>query len=154
MAIATEIVRSFLENIPFNHLLGLKLVEEYDDGLAISCTVRDDLRNFAGVLHGGVWATLVDVAVGASVMRYVEGRRPATTVEMKLNYFRPVVNGTVIARAHLQRTGNHLCIGRVDLFDEANNLVGAGMATYMLLEGLGPASRLNIDHNAAADLPG
>jgi len=35
------------------------------DGVTVGCTVREELRNALGVLHGGVSATLSDVAVGS-----------------------------------------------------------------------------------------
>jgi acyl-coenzyme A thioesterase PaaI-like protein len=53
---------------------------------------------------------------------------------MKLNYLRPVVSGKITARARILRMGSTLCVGRVDLFNDAKELVGAALLTYMLLK--------------------
>jgi acyl-CoA thioesterase len=87
-----------------------------------------------GVLHGGVTATLADAAVGIAITQRVGRTAAATTVEMKLNYLRPVSGRKITARAHLLRMGSTLCIGRVDMFDDANELVSTALVTYMLLK--------------------
>jgi uncharacterized protein (TIGR00369 family) len=73
----------FLKTIPFNELLGLRLLRFHTDGVTIGCTMRPELRNAMGVLHGGVSATLADVAVGVAVTRHLGRLRSATTVELK-----------------------------------------------------------------------
>ena len=66
-------------------------------------------------------------------------------MELKVNYFRPVAEGTLFARAHLLRVGSTLCIGRVDLTDDRKNSVGVAIVTYIFLDarGNGSDSRLN-----------
>jgi acyl-coenzyme A thioesterase PaaI-like protein len=64
-------LKLFLQEIPFNTHVGLKLVRLHKDGVTIECTIRPELLNGSGVLHGGVTATVADVAVG---MRLCCGR--------------------------------------------------------------------------------
>ena len=116
----------------FNSVLGIKLHETHDDGVTIACKVKPKLLNLAGVLHGGVSATLADAAVGIATTRHYKGR-PITTVEMKINYFRPVAEGKVAARSRLLRVGNHLVIASVELSDAEGNSTGFATVTYMLL---------------------
>ncbi len=118
--------------MPFNTHLGIRVARLHPDGVTLECTFRDELRNAVGVLHGGVTATLADAAAGIAVLRHFGGR-PCTTVELKVNYFRPVTKGKVRARAYLIRTGSTICVGRVDLWDSEKRLVGAALVTYMLL---------------------
>ena len=119
--------------MPFNNLLGMRVARTHRDGVTIECSLRDDLRNLAGVLHGGVTATLADAAVGIALHHHFKGLRPSTTVELKINYFRPIDSGKVIARARLIRIGSSICVGRVDIFDSKKRLAGAALVTYMLL---------------------
>lgn len=127
-------MRVAIGRMPFNELLGIRLVRAHRDGVTIACKVRPELLNASGVLHGGVTATLADAAVGIAITLR-KGQGSATTVEMKLNYLRPVAaNGTVTARSRLLRMGSRLCIGRVDIFDGEKHLVGSALATYMLLK--------------------
>jgi len=116
----------------FNKLLGMRLVAVHKDGVTIEVEVRPEMMNGAGVLHGGVTATMADAAAGIATNRQVGGR-PITTVELKINYFRPVTKGHVRARAHLIRVGSTLVISRVDLTDSDKKLIGTALVTYMIL---------------------
>jgi acyl-CoA thioesterase len=122
-----------IDHMPFNKSLGIRVTRIHKDGVTIECALRDDLRNLAGVLHGGVTATLCDVAVGIAITSHFHGARRATTVELKLNYFLPIENGKVSARARLLRVGKNLCVGEVRVHDAHKRLAGAALVTYMLL---------------------
>ncbi len=126
-------MRSLLDRMPFNRLLGIRVVRLHADGVTIECPVRAELLNVAGVLHGGVAATLADAAVGIALTHHFGGKRAATTTELKINYLRPIPDGKISARAHLLRVGSKLVVGRVDLFDKNRKLAAAAIVTYMLL---------------------
>ena len=119
---------------PFHQLVGIRLVRVHKDGVTIDCKLRPELLNASGVLHGGVTATLADAAVGMAITQRVGRAGAATTVEMKLNYLRPVSGRKITARARLLRMGSTLCVGRVDMFDDAKELVSTALVTYMLLK--------------------
>ena len=120
--------------MPFNKLVGIRVVRRHSDGVTIVCAMSDRLRNSAGVMHGGVFTTVADAAVGIGLASHFEGRRPVTTTEMKINYLRPIADGKLVARSHLLRIGKRLCVGRVDMFDAKRQLAAVAIVTYMLLE--------------------
>ena len=126
-------MREWTKNMPFNSLIGIRPVRGHKDGLTIECTVRKELLNTAGVLHGGVTATMADAAAGMAITRLTGGKKRITTIEMKLNYFRPVAEGKLRARAYVIRLGSQIAVARVDLHDHQNNLAGAALVTYMIL---------------------
>lgn len=130
-------LRERLKQVPFNMLLGMRLRNVHRDGITIECSVRDELRNSAGLAHGGVAAALADAAVGIAIQARFKGGRRITTVEMKINYFLPVAKGRIVARSRLLRIGKHLCVGNVELRDERRQLVGTAIVTYMFLDGRG-----------------
>ncbi len=133
MTTATKI-RAFLARHGFNRLIGFELVRVHRDGLTIQCRVRPELLNSAGVVHGGVSATIADVAVGSALHHHFDGTRSFTTVEMKVNYFRPVTEGRLLARSRLVRIGSRICVGQVELSDEHRRSVGIATVTYMLTD--------------------
>jgi len=120
--------------IDFNQHVGIRLVRQHKDGVTIACDLRQELHNMAGVLHGGVTATLVDAAAGMALMH--RGYK-ATTVELKINYLRPVTGQKVTARSRLLRIGKTLVTALVDVFDDRKDRAAIAIVTYMLLE---PAS--------------
>ena len=130
-------IRDFIASVPFAKLLGIRLTRVHRDGVTIECTLRPELTNSAAVAHGGVAATLADAAVGVALNRHFGGKRPITTVEMKINYFLPATKGRLFARAHLLRVGSTLCVGSVDLTDTQGDTLGTALVTYMLLDARG-----------------
>lgn len=126
-------LRQFLKTLPFNSLVGLRAAAVHPDGVTLECPVRPELRNAHGTLHGGVYGTIADAAVGLAIFSHFDGKRLATTVEMKVNYFLPVLKGKIVARARLRRIGSTLAIGQVDLTDSKGSLVGIAIVTYKIL---------------------
>lgn len=133
-------IREALRKIHFARLLGVRLARIHRNGITVECRIRKCLLNSAGNLHGGIGATLADVAVGAGLHWYLGNYRPITTVELKINYFRPVSGGRILARSRLLRVGSTLCVGRVDLMDGQFRMLGAALVTYMRLGGPGEKS--------------
>lgn len=133
-------VREVLQKIRFAGFLGVRLARLHRDGLTLQCRTRPPLLNSAGVLHGGVSATLADAAVGVALHYLLGSHRPITTVEMKINYFRPVSKGRIFARARILRLGATVCVGRVDLSDAQGRMVGTALLTYMILAHREPGS--------------
>ena len=66
-------LRDSLTSVPFNTLLGMRLHRVHRDGITIDCTLRNDLRNDAGVAHGGIAAAMADAAVGGAIQRHFGG---------------------------------------------------------------------------------
>jgi uncharacterized protein (TIGR00369 family) len=128
-----SLTRDSLTKVPFNALLGMRLHRVHRDGITIDCRLRDDLRNSAGVAHGGIAAAMADAAVGIAIQRHFGGGRRITTVELKINYFLPVTEGRIFARSHLLRIGSTLCVGNVDLTDEHGRAIGTAIVTYMII---------------------
>jgi uncharacterized protein (TIGR00369 family) len=126
-------VREVLGKIHFAGLLGVRVSSLHRDGLTLECSVRKNLLNSAAVLHGGVTATLADAAAGVALHFLLGSHRPITTVEMKINYFRPVSSGRIFARAHMLRIGATICVARVDISNEQRKLIGTAIVTYMIL---------------------
>jgi acyl-CoA thioesterase len=126
--------RDILTRVPFNALIRMQLHRVHRDGITIDCTLRNELRNSAGAAHGGVTAAMADAAVGIAIQRHFDGRRRITTVELKINYFRPVTEGRLLARSHLLRIGSTLCVGNVDLTDEHGRAIGTAIVTYMFID--------------------
>jgi uncharacterized protein (TIGR00369 family) len=127
-------IRAHMADSPFLQTLGVRLTRVHSDGLTIECSVTNNLRNVFGGLHGGVTATLADAAVAFAIHRQLGAFRDMATVDLKINYFRPVMEGKLYARARLLRMGASLCVGAVDLSDNQNRAVGTALVTYILLD--------------------
>ena len=131
-------LRDWTKKMPFGELVGIRPIKAHKDGLTIACMVRPELMNTMNVLHGGVTATLADAAAGMAIVRLTGGQKRVTTVEMKLNYFKPVTEGKLTARAYVIRLGSQIAVARVDLHDHKKSLVGTALVTYMIIGDITP----------------
>jgi uncharacterized protein (TIGR00369 family) len=125
-------LNALVSKMPFNHLLGMRVSRVYADGLTMELEVIDTLKNILGTLHGGATASLIDAAIGVAIIRQLGGR-PATTVELKLNYLRPAAEGKVRARAKVVKIGKTLAVGTAEVHDLHGHLIAMGSATYVVL---------------------
>jgi uncharacterized protein (TIGR00369 family) len=132
-ALTLQDLRELSENMPFNKLLGIRIVRIHKDGVTIRCAVDEKSKNGSGGLHGGVMATMADAAMGIGLASHFGGRQPMTTTDLKINYLRPVTEGIATARSYIVRVGKHLCVGRVEIRDSERRLAAAALVTYIRL---------------------
>src|SRR5260370_1117107 len=118
----------------FENTLNLRVARKHVDGVTVHFALLPQYLNSQGVLHGGVTASLADEAAWHAIENHLGyGEREATTTERQVNHLRPIGGKTVIARAHLVRAGQTLCVSRIDIFDEKKKLAAIATVTYMLL---------------------
>lgn len=97
--------RGALHAQPFSVLLGTELMYVGANELTLCLPIRDELRQQHGFVHGGVISYLADNALtfaGALAL----GPR-VVTGEYKINYLRPALKGTLMARARVVHAGRH-----------------------------------------------
>lgn len=91
--------------------------------------------NPAGTLHGGIFATAVDIAMGMLAHYCGEGQ-VCTTVNMNINYLRPVKLGDVlIVESKLEKLGRTLVSMSVKGYARSDGKTAVtGIGTYMILD--------------------
>jgi uncharacterized protein (TIGR00369 family) len=115
-------------------LLGFRLVE-VSEGYAV-LAVKPDERHYngIGIAHGGLAATLLDSATGCAINSTMPAGRIFTTLEMKINYVRPIRGdvGTVRCEARVIHAGGRVATAEGRVVDEEGKLYAHGTATCML----------------------
>lgn len=82
----------------FAELIGLRVISASATRVEAELTVRPDLLNRNGMLHGGAIMALADILGGLGTFTAIRPDQSTTTVESKTNFFRPLGLGEV-ARA-------------------------------------------------------
>jgi len=110
-------------------------IEHFEPGLArVSMTAGPAFHNPAGTLHGGVFCDLADMAMGIAFFSSLAEGEAMTTLELKINYLRPVVNGTITAEARVVNRGRTTGLVECDVRDADNRLLARASSTcYVLL---------------------
>src|SRR6202158_2066114 len=112
-------------------LLGLKLVE-VSEGRALF-TIEPDERHYngLGIVHGGLAATLLDSALGCAINTMMPAGKIFTTLEMKINYVRPIRReiGEVRCEASVIHVGGRVATAEGRILDASGTLYAHGTAT-------------------------
>ena len=88
-------------NNPFWSLLGMELTEIKKGWAKIRLPFTKKLANGIGVAHGGAIFSPADSAVGMALIGLVNRDENISTLEMKINYLKPFVEGEIIAEAKI-----------------------------------------------------
>lgn len=141
-----QAVRQLFERIPFNQVLGIELDEVSQERVVMHLPMKHELIGnfFHGILHGGVIASLLDVAGGAVAMVGAFGKHchlteeeralrlsRLGTIDLRIDYLRPGRGRRFSATATLLRSGNKVAVVRSELHNEEGVLVAVGTGTYL-----------------------
>ena len=85
-----------------------------------------------GVVHGGVFATLIDAAGFWAVFSQADPEVGMTTVDLKLNFLAPAQYGILIGRGRCIKLGRSLGLGEARVENEDGKLLAYGITTVMV----------------------
>jgi len=122
-------------NPPFATLIGIELVSMEKGSATVSMEASERHANPMGTLHGGILCDLADAAMGTAWASELDDGETFTTVELKINFFRPVWKSTITARAKVVRRGRTLGYVECDVFDDQERLVARAACSCMTLRG-------------------
>ncbi len=95
----------------FGLWLGYEPVRAVRGKAIVRLKLREDHLSSAQRVHGGVVAAFLDYACGAAVFTTLDRGDFCSTVELKVNYFKPLFEGDVLnAEATVQFRGKRLCV--------------------------------------------
>jgi uncharacterized protein (TIGR00369 family) len=126
---------------PIAQLLGIRAVS-FDEGSAVlELDAEKRHANPMGTLHGGVLCDLADLAMGTACYSTLEAGESFTTLELKVNFLKPVWNGRLTARARVKKSGRSTCLLECDVNDAKGSLVAFVTSTCLILRGEAASGR-------------
>jgi uncharacterized protein (TIGR00369 family) len=116
------------------HLMNFRLVEVSEGHAVFSIEPDERHYNGLGIAHGGLAATLLDSALGCAINTMMPPGRIFTTLEMKINYVRPMrrETGAVRCEASVIYVGGRVATAEGRITDAGGKLYAHGTATCML----------------------
>ncbi len=122
----------FNEEVTFSKHIKIR-VEEVEPGRAVlHLDVEKIHLNGSGTLHGGVYTSLIDNAMGLSVSSLV-GLRTATT-QMNVHFLGPVKEGRITCRSGVVHRTRRTATAEGRVYDEEENLVAMGTGAFRIFE--------------------
>jgi uncharacterized protein (TIGR00369 family) len=124
-----------LPAVPSMQLLGMRIAEVQEGRVVFAADPAEYHYNPMGTVHGGILATLLDSAMGSAVQSLAPAGMGYTTLEVKVNFVRPVTEktGTIYAEGRVVHRGNRTAIAEGRLTDAAGTLCAYATTTCLLL---------------------
>ena len=131
-----EAVARKVSKSPYFTLISMELKELARGRCRLEVAIQEKHLQPFGMVHGGVYSSLVDAAAFWAVYSQIDEDLGMTTVELKLNYLAPASEGALIAKGKSIKVGKRLCLGEASIEDETEKLVAHGTSTMMILRDL------------------
>jgi uncharacterized protein (TIGR00369 family) len=131
----------FMRRPPVSELIGFE-VSEAGDGRAVVTLQAGTLHsNPMGTLHGGILCDIADAAMGIAFASTLAEGESFTTVELKINFLRPVRQAQLRAEGRVIHRGRTVGYVECDITDENGKLVAKSNSTCLVLRGDQAANR-------------
>jgi 1,4-dihydroxy-2-naphthoyl-CoA hydrolase len=107
----------------FDRLYGLEVTELSETSVRGRVEVRDDLKQPAGLVHGGVYASIAEslASIGTGLAVIPDGNT-AMGLSNHTSFLRPITQGTISAVATVKHRGRTTWVWEVELSDDAGRL--------------------------------
>jgi uncharacterized protein (TIGR00369 family) len=134
-----EVTRRSMETVcrdtgSFNAMIAPHFVNCDFDGMTmtIEYPVQKWALNPAGILHGGIIATVFDISMAALILPYAGGFAP--TINLDLKFIRPGKEGdTLVVKSHIISLGKNMAHAEVKAYSKTSGMIlSAGTGIYSL----------------------
>jgi len=132
-------IRKMMESgepiMPIAELLGFNIKSVQSGYSEVEMEMSGTHANTMGTLHGGIYCALADTAMGVAFATMIGEGETLTTLELKINYLKPVWNGKILAKGKVVKKGRMTGLVECDVLDENAQLVARASSTFMVISG-------------------
>ena len=125
--------RAKANDVPIARLIGFATKEIGEGRAVVTLAAGPQHANPMGTLHGGVLCDIADAAMGLAFASTLAPEESFTTVELKINFFRPVWQAQLRAEGTVVQRGRTIGYVECAITDEENRLVAKAASTCMVL---------------------
>jgi uncharacterized protein (TIGR00369 family) len=118
---------------PVAQLVGLRMVAAEEGRVTFELDAGPQHASPPGTLHGGILCDLADAAMGCAVVSVLEEGVSFATVELKINFLKPIWNARLTAVGATIKVGRTVTLCECRITDEGGSLVAYATSTQMTL---------------------
>jgi uncharacterized protein (TIGR00369 family) len=116
-------------------LIGFQLISAKHGEAVVTFEANQNHANPMGTLHGGVLCDIADAAMGMAFASTLDDDESFTTLELKINFLRPVWNEKLRAVGKVVSRGKTVGLAECDITNSSGALVARSSSTCMVLRG-------------------
>jgi uncharacterized protein (TIGR00369 family) len=128
-------------SMPVAKLIGFELAEAGGGRAVVTLEAGPQHTNPMGTLHGGILCDIADTAMGIAFTSTLAASESFTTVELKINYFRPVWKAQLKAEGKVVRRGKTVGYVECEISDENGRAIAKASSTCLVLRGVDAKGR-------------
>jgi uncharacterized protein (TIGR00369 family) len=121
--------------VPVGELIGFQVVEGGRGRGVVTLEADGRHANPLGTLHGGILCDIADAAMGTAFVSTLQEGETFTTLELKINFLRPVWTARLTAEAKVLHRGRTIGYVECDVTDERGRLIAKSTSTCLVLRG-------------------
>lgn len=118
---------------PVSQLVGFRMVAADEGRVTFELDAGPQHSSPPGTLHGGILCDLADAAMGCAVVSVLADGASFATVELKINFLKPVWSARLTAVGSIIKAGRTLSLCECRITDEGGSLVAYATSTQMTL---------------------
>src|SRR6266849_10765766 len=111
--------------------LGARIAEAAPGRVVLELIAGPQHRHGGGVVQGGVITQIADAAMGMSLATLQEDGMWNTTIELKINFLRPAIEGRLRAVGRVIDMRQTLLFSEAEVFDDRDRLIARASSTCM-----------------------
>jgi uncharacterized protein (TIGR00369 family) len=148
------VIAGELPRPPIYHLTGMRLTEVSEGAATVELPCSKWLSTSARTIQGGFTAMLAESALGAAAFSTVEAGTASASLDLKVNYLRPVFpdGEPIVAEARVLHRGRTLAIVSVEITNAEGKKVALATGSSMYLPGR-PANLLGVELGSGSSDP-
>jgi uncharacterized protein (TIGR00369 family) len=130
-----RMIRKEEPNAPVADLVGFRVVEAEPGRAIFEMEAGPQHATPMGTLHGGILCDIADAAMGIAYASTLGEGESFTTLELKINFLKPVWKGRLRATGRIVKRGRTVGMVECDVVDESGSLVARASSTCLTLSG-------------------
>lgn len=120
---------------PIAELIGMYMTHAEPGRVVFELEAGPQHTSPLGTVHGGVLCDLADAALGCAHASLLEEGESFTTLELKINFLKPVWEGHLVAEATVVKAGRTVGLADCRVTDGDGSLVAFATSTLLTLRG-------------------
>ena len=117
---------------PFQQHIGIETASAADGRSLLRYTFESPHGNRKGDVHGGVLATLADLAISQAIRSLTPGIAGLSTINMTVNYIE-TARGDLVAEGRAVKVGGSIGFGETDIKDAGGRTVAQATAAFRII---------------------